>query len=118
MVYVDNFYDTGVRYRGMKMCHMIADSTEELLEMVDKIGVQRKWIQHPGTCNEHFDICFSKRQKAVKLGAHEIHFKIYAAMIQNRASEGRCYSTLSSVGECARDCIARAINRTEQQKEN
>lgn len=97
MVYVDNFYDTGVRYRGMKMCHMIADSTEELLEMVDKIGVQRKWLQHPGTCNEHFDICFSKRQKAVKLGAHEIHFKIYAAMIQNRAQEYGIHWTHTSI---------------------
>lgn len=84
-VYVDNFYETGVRYRGMKMCHMTADSTKELIDMVKAIGVQEKWIQHPGTCNEHFDICFSKRIKAVKLGAQEIHFKQYAERVQRRA---------------------------------
>lgn len=81
-VYVDNFYDTGIRYRGMKMCHMIADTTEELLKMVDAVGVQRKWIQHPGTANEHFDICFSKRTKAVKLGAIEINYREYAKRVE------------------------------------
>jgi len=54
------------------MCHMIADSTEELLEMADKIGVKRKWIQWAGTPKEHFDICLSKRAMAVLQGAEEI----------------------------------------------
>lgn len=85
-VYVDNFYITGVTYRGMKMCHMIADTHAELMEMVDKIGVQQKWIQCPGTANEHFDICFSKRVKAVKLGAIEIGFRDYAQRVQDRAA--------------------------------
>ena len=65
-VYVDDF---DCEYRGMKMSHMIADSTEELLAMADKIEVQRKWIQKSGTCQEHFDICLSKKQKAIKNGA-------------------------------------------------
>lgn len=39
MVYVDNFESS---YGRMIMCHMIADTKEELLEMVDKIGVARK----------------------------------------------------------------------------
>lgn len=39
MVYVDNM-EAG--YKGMIMCHMIADTREELLQMVDKIGVQIK----------------------------------------------------------------------------
>lgn len=59
-------------YRNMMMCHMIADTTEELLQMADKIGVQRKWIQHTGTHREHFDISKSKRVLAVKAGAKEI----------------------------------------------
>jgi hypothetical protein len=56
----------------MVMCHMMADSTKELLTMADKIGVQRKWIQKQGTRYEHFDICKSKRVKAVNHGAIEL----------------------------------------------
>lgn len=65
-VYVD---DERMPYGRMLMCHMLADTTEELLAMADKIGVQRKWIQYPGTPKEHFDICLSKRAKALQLGA-------------------------------------------------
>lgn len=59
-------------FRGMLMCHMIADSREELLDMADRIGVSRRWIQHEGRHSEHFDICQSKRSLAVRLGAVEI----------------------------------------------
>jgi Protein of unknown function (DUF4031) len=69
----------------MKMCHMTADSHEELVVMADKIGVARKWIQHPGTWEEHFDICKSKRALAVKLGAIELNtFKEAGAHIARR----------------------------------
>lgn len=54
MVYVDNM---NAPFGDMIMCHMIADSSEELLAMADKIGVKRKWLQYPGTKHEHFDIC-------------------------------------------------------------
>lgn len=88
-VYVDNFYITGVTFRGMKMCHMIADTREELLEMVDKIGVQRKWIQAIDTPREHFDICFTKRAKAIKNGAKEIGFRELAEKTRTRTYEGK-----------------------------
>lgn len=68
-VYVDNM-EAG--FGKMIMCHMIADTTAELLEMADKIGVNRKWIQDAGTYQEHFDICLSMRKKAVKEGAIEL----------------------------------------------
>jgi hypothetical protein len=68
-VYVDNMK---APFGRMIMCHMAADSTEELLAMADAIGVQRKWIQHAGTRYEHFDISLSKRAEAVKLGAIEL----------------------------------------------
>ena len=71
-VYIDSM---NAPYRGMKMCHMMADSTEELLEMADKIGVQRKWLQSKGTPREHFDICQSKKSKALKLGAEEVNWR-------------------------------------------
>ncbi|MBO0947545.1 DUF4031 domain-containing protein [Fibrella forsythiae] len=69
MVYIDNM---NASYRGMKMCHMIADTTAELLEMADKIGVARRWIQDVGTYNEHFDICQTKKAKAIQLGAQAV----------------------------------------------
>jgi hypothetical protein len=56
----------------MKMCHMIADSHEELMAMVRTIGVDPKWIQDAGTHREHFDIALSKRALAVAAGAREI----------------------------------------------
>ncbi len=72
-VYVDDMYQYPMgEFRGMKMSHMLADSTEELLEMADRIGVQRRWIQYPGTDGEHFDIAMSKRKLAVAAGAIEI----------------------------------------------
>jgi hypothetical protein len=53
----------------MKMCHMIADTTEELLAMADTIGVDHRWLQHRGNLSEHFDICMSMKTKALKAGA-------------------------------------------------
>ncbi len=64
----------------MIMCHFWADTDEELLAMIDKIGVQRKWIQghpdlsfgkHRNASWVHFDIALSKRLLAVKAGAIE-----------------------------------------------
>jgi len=68
-VYVD---DMQAPYRNMVMCHMAADSTDELLAMADRIGVNRKWIQYPGSYREHFDICAAKRKLAVNAGAEEV----------------------------------------------
>lgn len=90
MVYINNFYETGAGNFGcMKMSHMIADTTEELLDMCDKIGVQKKWIQYFGEANEHFDISISKRKLAIQSGAIEINFRKYAAMINTRIATGK-----------------------------
>lgn len=48
-VYVD---DMEAPFGRMIMCHMGADTTEELLEMVDAIGVARRGIQNEGTVQE------------------------------------------------------------------
>ena len=76
------------KYGRMKMSHMIADTTDELLQMADSIGVNRKWIQYPGTAREHFDICLSKRKKAVDLGAKQIEWRETGAIILERAKNG------------------------------
>ncbi|MER9697686.1 MULTISPECIES: DUF4031 domain-containing protein [unclassified Mesorhizobium] len=76
-VYVDNMQ---APFGNMVMCHMWADTADELLAMVDKIGVQRKWIQghptlsfgkHRNASWVHFDIAMTKRALAVKAGAIE-----------------------------------------------
>jgi len=68
-VYVD---DMRAIYGRMFMCHMIADSHEELVTMARSIGVAEKWLQWRGTHREHFDVCLSKRVLAVRAGAVEL----------------------------------------------
>jgi hypothetical protein len=63
---------------------MIADTTTELLEMADKIGVARKWIQDKGDYSEHFDVCLSAKDKAISLGAKEITMRELSAITTNR----------------------------------
>jgi hypothetical protein len=69
----------------MLMCHMMADSTAELLEMAAKIGVQAEWIQKRGTRQEHFDVCLTKRAAAVQHGAIEITAKELVSRMLARA---------------------------------
>ena len=72
MVYVD---DMRAPFGRLIMCHMVADSTAELLAMADRIGVRRRWLQKARTRHEHFDICLAKRKLAVEKGAIEITVK-------------------------------------------
>ena len=81
MIYIDN---ANQKYGRMIMCHMIADSKKELLEMVNKIGVNRKWIQKEGTYQEHFDICQEKKRLAIQFGAKEITCKELGIKCLNR----------------------------------
>lgn len=70
----------------MLMCHMMADTSAELLAMADKIGVQRKWIQKAGTVYEHFDVSKALRAKAVELGALEVSSRDLGWLIRARKS--------------------------------
>jgi hypothetical protein len=66
-VYVD---DVRHRFGRMVMCHLWADSMDELLAMVDHIGVQRKWLQRPPKASwVHFDISLGKKALALANGA-------------------------------------------------
>lgn len=75
-VYVD---DMRAPFGNMVMCHMWADTREELFAMADRIGVQRRWFQRPSSVKlpgmdaswEHFDIAQSKRALAIRFGAIE-----------------------------------------------
>lgn len=115
-VYVD---DVRHSFGNMVMCHLWADTLDELLSMVDKIDVQRKWIQGHPTLSfgkpkhaswVHFDIALSKKSLAIRHGAiltdrygpveHTAKLRL-AWAIQNRNSEieGRARAQLAAIGE-------------------
>ena len=86
-VYVD---DMAAPYGRMIMHHMIADTTSELLAMADVIGVQRRWLQHPGEYGEHFDISKGKRQLAIDdYGAIPITWRQLGFMLRARRLTGK-----------------------------
>lgn len=80
-VYVD---DMRAKYKNMIMCHMIADTSKELLDMADRLYIRTKWIQFPGTYKEHFDICLSKKKLAITFGAKQISWMDYGRKIDAR----------------------------------
>ncbi len=92
-VYVDNMR---ARYGRMIMCHMIADTDEELLTMADLIGVDRLHHQEPGTPRSHFDIALSKRAIAVANGAVQITMKELGRIIRDRRQKIEDGSTTRS----------------------
>lgn len=80
--WIDDMYKYPLgRFGRMRMSHLIADTEEELLEMVDKIGVDRKWIQHQklGKGHVHFDISMTKRALAIEHGAIPITLRELSA---------------------------------------
>ena len=85
-VYVDDMYQYPMGQFGrMKMSHMMADTPDELLEMADRIGVARRWIQHPGTDGEHFDIAIVKRRAALAAGAVPVTLRSLARWSHDRS---------------------------------
>ena len=87
-VYVDDMYKYPIGQFGrMKMSHMVADTTEELLAMADTIGVERRWIQRAGTDGEHFDIAMTKRSLAIVHGAEEMPLRECAFFCRERREQ-------------------------------
>ena len=70
-VYVD---EAAYKYGRMTMCHMLADTPAELAEMARRIEVRAGWFQHKASA-PHFDICKSKREKAIRFGAIQVDRK-------------------------------------------
>ena len=69
-VYVD---DMQTSFGRLVMCHMMADTLDELHQMADRIGVERRWFQGPLKHRRpHYDIAMSKRALAIKFGAKEV----------------------------------------------
>lgn len=57
-------------FRSFIMCHMFADTDEELEEMAQKLGLLPAWRQAPrASIGPHYDISKSKRNQAITFGA-------------------------------------------------
>lgn len=103
-VYVDDFgVPAQVGSIKGRWSHMIADIQEELHEMAEKIGLQRRWFQEPKdhkgqpfrpdsyAANAwHYDIVQTKRRAAIALGAVPVGWLELPDLIHHRMETGRC----------------------------
>lgn len=83
-VYVD---DAFIPYGRMIMCHMLADSHEELMAMSYTLGLKVRWLQKPETPAEHFDVSKRYRERAVANGAVEVSSKDIVVMIRGKRGD-------------------------------
>ncbi len=81
--YVDNMK---AKFGRLVMCHMVAETDDELHAMAARIGVARRWHQKAGTHHSHYDICMAKRELAVGSGAIEVTQRELGAMLLLRRS--------------------------------
>lgn len=66
----------------MKLCHMVADTLEELHGMAAAIGMRRDWFQLESF--PHYDVSLDRRRKALDLGAIEIDRRQLARFMRER----------------------------------
>ena len=110
-VYVD---DMQAPYGRMKMCHMLADTDEELHAMADTIGVARKWQQCPPKASgSHYDIALAKRTLAVQAGAIQISMRQASAMNARRRVMGELGTPEEAEAWLAKHRAARRLVRTD-----
>lgn len=105
-VYVD---DVRHQFGRMVMCHMWADTDDELLAMADHVGVARKWIQgHPTLSHGkhrsaswvHFDISLGCKAKALAAGA--VLTDQFAPLIHSHALKAAASLDRGDVAQAAR----------------
>jgi len=78
-VYVDNSRN---KFRGMVMCHMVADTPGELHNMADSIGIKIEHFQGDAR-TPHYDLSISKRNLAISKGAIEVNRKQLGKVIRS-----------------------------------
>lgn len=75
--YIDNMFQHPMGRLGrMRMSHMIADTQAELHALAGKIGLARRHFQ-----GDHYDVCFERRELAIKFGAQPITMRQCSAMV-------------------------------------
>lgn len=82
MVYVD---DQQNQFGRMLMCHMIADTEEELHAMAAAIGLRREWYQllsYP-----HYDLSKTRKAAAIERGAKQITGREAVRLIRSKRAQ-------------------------------
>ena len=80
-VYVD---DRRHPFGRMIMSHMVADTSDELGDMAETIGLREAWIQCPNTYKEHYDISQTKRAQAIEHGAVAVTARKLVEIVNSR----------------------------------
>lgn len=88
-VFVDS---ANIRYGRMIMCHMVADTPEELHAMAERIGVARKWFQRKASF-PHYDICGAMKAKAIASGATELDRRGMYDFMKDRRKDRAYYES-------------------------
>lgn len=88
-------------YGRMVMCHMIADTPDELHAMANRIGVARRWFQQPPAASFwHYDIAKCKRALAVAAGAVECDRRAFVGHLR-RIRESGVFGDLVAINQGA-----------------
>ena len=87
-VYLDDFR---VPWRGREWSHLTADTTEELHEFAERLGVpKRGFHQSPDRpWKDHYDIPEALREPALSLGARPISRREAVARLRAKRAESR-----------------------------
>lgn len=59
------------------MCHMTADTIDELETMARRLSLKPSWLQNQGN-HLHYDICKGNRIHAIRLGAVQVSSRTIA----------------------------------------
>lgn len=117
-VYIDDaFIDATVgsadrRFRS-RWCHLVADSSEELLQVAERLGIDQRWLQRRGEPGEHFDLPEPRREHAVQYGAIEISWRESVALVRaHRAGEAFDLAGLRASAQRASDSASATTVRT------
>jgi Protein of unknown function (DUF4031) len=82
--------DTALRSQNAvwdRWCCMIADTSEELLNMAKQLDLRDDWIKLANTPYEHFDLTISRRRIAISCGVKPITDDEYNEIIAKKVKQ-------------------------------